>query len=62
MPLLQECVQKSPDSSQFHYHLGLALIASGQKAKGREQLESALRLKLDHAEAQQAQQFLAAAN
>ena len=62
MPLLQECVQKSPDSSQFHYHLGLTLIAAGQKAKGREQLESALRLKLDNAEAQQAQQLLAAAN
>ncbi len=62
VPLFQECVQKSPDSSQFHYHLGLALIATGQKAKGREQLESALRLKLDSADAQQAQQSLAAAN
>jgi tetratricopeptide (TPR) repeat protein len=62
MPLLQECVQKSPDSSQFHYHLGLTLIAAGQKAKGREQLESALRLKLDNADALQAQQLLAAAN
>jgi tetratricopeptide (TPR) repeat protein len=62
MPLLQECVQKSPDSSQFHYHLGLTLIAAGQKAKGREQLENALRLKLDNADAQQAQQLLAAAN
>jgi tetratricopeptide (TPR) repeat protein len=62
MPLLEECVQKSPDSSQFHYHLGLTLIATGQKAKGREQLESALRLKLNNADAQEAQQLLAAAN
>ena len=62
MPLLQECVQKAPDSSQFRYHLGLALIASGQKAKGREQLESALRLKLDNTDAQEAHQVLAAAN
>jgi tetratricopeptide (TPR) repeat protein len=62
VPLFQECVQQSPDSSQFHYHLGLALIAAGQKAKGREQLESALRLKLNDADAQQAQQLLAVAN
>jgi len=40
-----------------HYHLGLTLIATGQKAKGREQLESALRLKLNNADAQEAQQF-----
>jgi tetratricopeptide (TPR) repeat protein len=62
VPLLQECVQKAPSSSQFHYHLGLTLIATGQKAKGREQLESALRLKLDNADAREAQQSLAAAN
>jgi tetratricopeptide (TPR) repeat protein len=62
VPLLQECVQKAPDSSQFHYHLGLTLIAAGQKAKGREQLESALRLKLDNADAQEAQELLASAN
>jgi tetratricopeptide (TPR) repeat protein len=62
VPLLQDCIQKAPDSSQFHYHLGLTLIAAGQKAKGREQLESALRLKLDNADAQEAHQVLAAAN
>jgi tetratricopeptide (TPR) repeat protein len=62
MPLLQECVQKSPETPQFHYHLGLTMIASGQKAKGREQLESALRLKLGNADAQEAQELLAARN
>lgn len=63
VPLLQDCIQKVPNSSQFHYHLGLTLIAAGQKAKGREQLESALRLKqLDNTDAREAQQVLAAAN
>jgi tetratricopeptide (TPR) repeat protein len=62
MPLFQECVQKSPETPQFHYHLGLTMIASGQKAKGREQLESALRLKLGNADAQEAQDLLARAN
>ena len=42
IPLLEECVKKSPDSAQFHYHLGLALIAAGQKQSGKTQLQSAL--------------------
>jgi tetratricopeptide (TPR) repeat protein len=62
MPLLQECVQKSPGVPQFRYHLGMTLIATGQKSKGREQLEQALRMKLDYADAQQVNQVLAAAN
>ena len=62
MPLLQECVQKAPDSAQFHYHLGMTLLASGQKAKSKEQLEAALRLNLDSANTQQARQALAETN
>jgi len=62
MPLLRECVQKAPDSAQFHYHLGMTLLASGQKAKSKEQLEAALRLNLDSANTQQARQALAETN
>jgi tetratricopeptide (TPR) repeat protein len=62
MPLLQECVQKSPQSAQFRYHLGMTLMAAGQSAKGKEQLEAALRMKLGSAETLQARQALAQAN
>ena len=58
VPLFQECVQKSPDSAKFRYHLGLTLVKAGQKAKGREQLEAALRMKLDPLDAQDARQVL----
>ena len=62
MPLLQECVHKSPDTAQFHYHLGMTLLAAGQKAKGKEQLEAALRLNLSSANTEQARQALDQAN
>jgi tetratricopeptide (TPR) repeat protein len=55
VPLLQECVQKSPDSPEFRYHLGMTLMAAGQKSKGREQLEFALRMNLGGFDAKQAQ-------
>ena len=54
-PLLQECVEKSPDAAEFRYHLGMTLIASGQKARGRDELRTALRMRLGSSEAQQAQ-------
>jgi tetratricopeptide (TPR) repeat protein len=42
VPLLKACVRKAPDSAEFHYHLGLALIAAGQKTPGRAELQTAL--------------------
>ena len=62
MPLLREAVQKSPDSAEYHYHLGMNLIASGQKATGKKDLEEALRLKPDSASEQQVRQALAQLN
>jgi hypothetical protein len=62
MPLLQQCVQKSSGSAEFHYHLGITLLATGQEGKGKKQLEAVLRMKLDTADAQQAQQMLAKLN
>jgi cellulose synthase operon protein C len=62
MPLLREAVQKAPDSAEYHYHLGMTLVASGQKAKGKEELEAALRLKQDSASEQQVRQALSQLN
>jgi tetratricopeptide (TPR) repeat protein len=63
IPLLQDCVQKSPDSAQYHYHLGLALMAAGQKEPGKTQLQTALRMnKLRAADKEQAQQALGQPN
>jgi len=62
MPLLEECVQKSPDSAEFRYHFGMALMAAGQEAKGKQQLQAALKMKLNAGDAQRAQQALAQVN
>jgi tetratricopeptide (TPR) repeat protein len=63
IPLLQECVQKVPDSAEYHYHLGVVLVAAGQKDKGKSQLQAALQMKqLKDADAQQARQTLLQAN
>jgi len=59
LPLLEECVEKQPGSPEYHYHLGMVLLAMGQKEKAREQLESALRLPLVGEDAEQAKQALA---
>ena len=62
VPLLQECVEKAPKQASYRYHLGMALLAGGEKDKAKEQLEAALRLKLTGNDAQQARQALAQAN
>jgi tetratricopeptide (TPR) repeat protein len=63
IPLLQDCVKKSPDSAAYRYHLGLSLIAAGQKEPGKAQLAAALQMnKLRPADREQAQQSLAQSN
>ncbi len=59
LPLLQECVEKEPTSPGYRYHLGMVLAAVGQKEQARDQLESALRLRLMGDDAEQAKQVLA---
>jgi tetratricopeptide (TPR) repeat protein len=59
LPLLEECVKKASQSATYQYHLGMVLIATGQKEKARAHLESALRLKLAGEDAAQARQSLA---
>ena len=59
IPLLQDCVQKAPSSAEYHYHLGVVLIAAGQKDKGKSQLQAALQMKqLKDADMQLARQTL----
>jgi len=63
IPLLQECVKKSPDSAQFHLHLGLALVAAGQKDLGKGQLNAALQTKkLNTSDSKQARDTLGTPN
>jgi thiamine monophosphate synthase len=62
IPLLQECVAKSPGHTAYHYHLGMAFLADGEKAEGREQLEAALKMGLSGDDAQQARKALAQPN
>ncbi len=56
--LLRQCVQKSPASAEFRFHLGMSLLAEGQKSEGKGQLASALKLKLEPSEAAEAQKAL----
>jgi len=44
--LLQDCVRSAPQQPNYHYHLGMVLLATGDQNRGRAELESALRLKL----------------
>ncbi|HEV2488870.1 MAG TPA: tetratricopeptide repeat protein [Candidatus Acidoferrales bacterium] len=62
IPYLQDCVKKSPETGQFRYHLGMALVASGQKQQGRELLQAALKMNLDSADSQLAREALAREN
>jgi len=55
---LQECVHYAPQQASYHYHLGMALLASGDQSHGRAELESALRLKLSWDNARDARQAL----
>jgi tetratricopeptide (TPR) repeat protein len=59
LPLLEECVRKAPESATYRYHLGMVLVAAGQKEKARGHLEAALRLKLGGEDAVQAREGLA---
>lgn len=54
IPLLQECVTTSPESPTYHYHLGMALLASGDTKRANQELQTALRLNLAGDDATQA--------
>lgn len=58
IPLFEESVQGSPNVPAYRYHLGMALMATGESGKAREQFQAALRLKLAGEDAEQARQAL----
>ncbi len=59
LPMFKECVQKDPERAVYRYHLGMALLASGDKREAKSELEAALRLKLSSDDAQHARETLA---
>jgi tetratricopeptide (TPR) repeat protein len=42
IPYFQQSVQKSPETAEYHYHLGLAFVKGGDNVKGRAALQRAL--------------------
>jgi tetratricopeptide (TPR) repeat protein len=44
--LLQDCVKTAPQQANYHYHLGMVLLATGDHTRARAEIENALRLKL----------------
>ena len=42
LPLLQEAVDKSPESPLMRYHLGMAQLRTGNRAAARQNLEAAV--------------------
>ncbi len=60
IPLLENAVKQAPVSAQYHYHLGMALVAAGQQERGKAQLQAALQMNQLHPdEIEQAKQALA---
>jgi tetratricopeptide (TPR) repeat protein len=60
--LLQDCVRKAPERATYRYHLGMVLLASGDRQKAKTELQTALKLNLSSDDAQQARQALAQLN
>jgi Flp pilus assembly protein TadD len=58
IPLLNLAVAKDAANPSYHYHLGLAYVQSGDKAKARQALEQALKLKADFDGADDARRLL----
>jgi tetratricopeptide (TPR) repeat protein len=59
IPLFEDALAKTPDSPTFRYHLGLALLKTGDKAKARAALEMVLKNSPQAPEAAEARKALA---
>jgi tetratricopeptide (TPR) repeat protein len=59
LPTFEECVRKDPSIAVFRYHLGMALLARGDKKGAKSALEVALKLNLAGDDAQRARETLA---
>jgi Flp pilus assembly protein TadD len=58
LPPLLKAVKAEPRNPEFHYHLGAAYAAAGEKVKARQSLTQALELKLGANEAKHARALL----
>jgi Flp pilus assembly protein TadD len=58
---LERSVKKDPTNAQFHYHLGVAYLQTGNRARAREAFDRALTLGLSSSEAAEATKALASA-
>lgn len=58
LPALRRAAALAPESATLHYHYGVALLAAGEPAEGRRQLERALDGELKAAEAAEAKRLL----
>lgn len=61
LPLLKQCVEKAAEpaeKAQYTYHLGMVLIADGQRVEGKQKLQAALQMNLDPQDAEQARKAL----
>lgn len=58
VPLFRECVHDVPDHAVYHYHLGMALLGTGNKPQAKAELTAALQLKLEGPAANSARQAL----
>jgi tetratricopeptide (TPR) repeat protein len=50
----EDSIAKSPNNAIYHYHLGLALAKQGNLTRARRSYQTALKLRPDYPEAQQA--------
>jgi tetratricopeptide (TPR) repeat protein len=55
----EQALARDPANASYMYHLGLAHLKNGDKAKARESLEKALKAKPDFPEASDAKRLLA---
>jgi Tfp pilus assembly protein PilF len=56
---LERSVEEQPSNAVYRYHLAVAYLDTGQRAKARQTFEEALRLQADFAGADQARKLLA---
>jgi cytochrome c-type biogenesis protein CcmH/NrfG len=50
----EDSIAKNPNNATFHYHLGLASAKQGNLARARRSYQTALKLRPNYPEAQQA--------
>ena len=60
IPPFRVSVEKDPKNPTYHYHLGLAYSKSGDDTRARVALQTAVTLKPDFADADEARRLLAA--